>query len=288
MMIGANNAARSLYSEECQQLKERFLGCSELLQKIRTCLRPRGELLDISLGAIILLITICAGYFCWAGFFTPVLQVVHSLSISQAGYVATIYNVGYSFFAIIAGLLIHATARFKWLAWIGLLIQLLGSGLMIYFQHPDKNLGYVCMCQIFISFGGGTLYTCGDRAVMSVAKHADIATFLALVVSSLCIGYGIGSSISGVIWVNTLPEQLALWLPDYAQGNLTDIYGSLDVQLSYPVGDPVRDAIVKAYGVTQQRMCIAGTVCFAVGFFAVGMWKDIKVKDIKQVKGTTF
>jgi hypothetical protein len=50
MMIGANNAARSLYSEECQQLKERFLGCSELLQNIRTCLRPRGELLDISLG----------------------------------------------------------------------------------------------------------------------------------------------------------------------------------------------------------------------------------------------
>ena len=43
MMVGANNAARSLYSEECQRLKERFLGCSELLQNICTCLRPRNS-----------------------------------------------------------------------------------------------------------------------------------------------------------------------------------------------------------------------------------------------------
>jgi hypothetical protein len=76
---------------------------------------------------------------------------------------------------------------------------------------------------------------------MSVAEHADIATFLALVAISDCLGSAIGSAISGGIWENTLPEQLGLWLPNYAQGNLTEIYGSLDVQLSYPVGDPVRN-----------------------------------------------
>ena len=159
---------------------------------------------------------------------------------------------------------------------------------MIYFRQPNTNIGYVCMCQIFISSGAGALFMCGEIAVMSVAEHGDIATLLALVSLSVSLGYSIGSAISGGIWANTLPEQLGLWLPDYAQGNLTEIYGSLDVQLSYPVGDPVRDAIVKAYVVTQERMCIAGTACFTIGFIAVAIWKDIKVKDIRQVRGTVF
>jgi hypothetical protein len=60
------------------------------------------------------------------------------------------------------------------------------------------------------------------------------------------------------------------------------------VQLSYPMGDPVRDPIVKSYGVVQQRMCIAGTAIFALGFIAVAMWKDTRVKDIRQVKGMIF
>lgn len=241
-----------------------------------------------TLGAIILITTIFAGFYCWDNYFNSYLQVVNGLSISQAGYVANIYNAGSAFFVIIIGLLIRSTGRFKWLAWIALLVQVLGGGLMIHFRHPNTNVGYVCMCQVLISFGGGALYICGEVAAMSLAKHGDIAALLALLGLSFSIGSAIGSSVSGGIWAHTLPEQLAVWLPDYAQANLTDIYGGLDVQLSYPLGNPVRDAIIRAYGVTQRRMCIAGTAFFAIGFIAVAMWKNVNVKNIRQIKGTIF
>jgi hypothetical protein len=241
-----------------------------------------------TLGAIILITTIFAGFYCWDNYFNSYLQVVNGLSISQAGYVANIYNAGSAFFVIIIGLLIRSTGRFKWLAWIALLVQVLGGGLMIHFRHPNTNVGYVCMCQVLISFGGGALYICGEVAAMSLAKHRDIAALLALLGLSFSIGSAIGSSVSGGIWAHTLPGQLAVWLPDYAQANLTDIYGGLDVQLSYPLGNPVRDAIIRAYGVTQRRMYIAGTAFFAIGFIAVAMWKDVNVKNIRQIKGTIF
>jgi predicted MFS family arabinose efflux permease len=169
------------------------------------------------LGAVILITTVFTGYFCWDNYFTSYLQVVNGLSISHAGFVANIYEVGLAFFAVITGLLIRATGRFKWLAWVALLIQLLGGGLMIHFRQPGTNIGYICMCQVFISFGAGALYICGEMAVMSVAHHRDIATLLVLPNISISIGLALGSSISGGIWANTLPHQLALWLPDYAQ-----------------------------------------------------------------------
>lgn len=240
------------------------------------------------LGACLLSGTLFIGYYCWDGYFTSYLQVVNNLSISQAGYVGNIYNIGSCFWSVVVGLLIRWSGRFKWLAWCALPLQCLGGGLMIYFRQPDQSIGYVVMCQIFIAFAGGTLVICEEMAVMAVAKHGQVAGLLALLSLASSVGAGIGSAVSGAIWSNTLYDQLLKRLPAETLDMAADIYESLDVQLSYPIGDPTRDAIIAAYGVTQQRMCIAGTSVLALGYVGVAMWKDVKVTDIKQVKGTVF
>ncbi len=55
--------------------------------------------------------------------------------------------------------------------------------------------------------------------------------------------------------------------------------------MSYPMGSPTRDAINHAYGDAQKTMLIAATAVQAISFVAVFVWRDIKVKDFKQVKG---
>jgi hypothetical protein len=55
--------------------------------------------------------------------------------------------------------------------------------------------------------------------------------------------------------------------------------------LSYAVGTPTRDAISHAYGDAQKMMLIASTVILVIAIPATAVWRDIKVKDFKQVKG---
>lgn len=237
------------------------------------------------IGANILSGVLFIGYYCWDGYYTSYLQVVFNVSISDAGYIGNIYSIGSCFWAIVVGFLIKWSGRYKWLAWVFMPIQCLGGGLMIYFRRPGQNIGYVVMCQIFIAFAGGTLVICEEMAVMAVAKHGEVAVLLAILALSAAIGAGIGSSVSGAIWQNSLPQLLEEYLPEAYKVNATDIYNDLDLQLSFEIDDPVRNAIIDAYGVAQQRMCIAGTVVLVLGFVGIAMWKDVHVKNFQQTKG---
>lgn len=97
-----------------------------------------------------------------------------------------------------------------------------------------------------------------------------------------------GNSISGAIWTNSFPKALAELLPASAQADLDDIYGSLDVQLSYPVGGPVRTAIKQAYGVAQARMLIAGTSIMALSFASMFLIRNYNLSKMQQTKGRLF
>jgi hypothetical protein len=239
-------------------------------------------------GAGLLIATLFIAFYCWDGFYTSYLQVVHNTSIAHAGYIANIYSIGSCLWAFVVAILIRVSGRYKWLAWCAVPVAILGGGLMIHFRQPDTNIGYVVMCQIFIAFAGGTLVITEQMAAMAVSEHGDIAAVLALLYMFANVGGGIGSSISGAIWTNTIPTKLLEYLPDEAKPDAAVIYASIVTQLSYPPGDPVRIAIQAAYGEAQRRMCIAGTVVLGTGFIWVAMWKDVRVADVKQGKGRLF
>lgn len=63
------------------------------------------------------------------------------------------------------------------------------------------------------------------------------------------------------------------------------IYSDITKQLSFEQGTPVRYAIQQAYGDAQRYMLIGGTCILVLGFPLIMVWRDIRVKDIKQVKG---
>lgn len=248
---------------------------------------PFRLLLDRTvLGACLLIATLFCSFYCWDYYLISTLQVVWGLSIQNAGYVANIYNIGSCFWSIVVATLIRWTGRFKWLGLCAMPLTLLGTGLLIYFRQPGQSIGYVIMAQIFIAFAGGTLVICQDIAAMAATDHQHIAPILAILSLASAIGGAIGSSISGAIWTNNLPGKLRAYLPARTKAKYLVIYSDLTKQLSYKMGSPERDAIIRAYGETQQYMCIAATAIMALGFFWVLMWRDIRIKDIRQTKGT--
>lgn len=265
----------------CFSLWERYFAVQTFM--------PYGLLVNKTVvGACLLCATRFIAYFCWDGYYTSYLQVVNGLSIAEAGYIANIFTIGSCILALVVGWLIRVTGRFKWIAWVALPVEFLGGALMIYFRRPYQHIAYVIMCQVFIAVAGGAIVMCEQIAVMAVVEHGQVASIMALYGLFAAIGGAVGSSVSGAIWTNTLPGALLERLPEYAKGNATMIYEDLALQLSYPRGSEVRDAIIGAYGEAQFRMCVAGSAILMFGFVWVSFWKDVKVSDLKQNKGTVL
>lgn len=239
------------------------------------------------LGSCLLSGTLWISFYCWDAYFSVWLQVVHNLSITDAGYVANTYNIGSCFFSIVIGVLIRYSGRFKWIALACVPLQILGTGLMIYFREPQQGIGYVVMCQIFIAFSGGALLVTEELAIMAAVGPENVAVALALQALFTSVGGAIGSSISGAIWTNTVPGLLVKYLPESAKGQANEIYDSLPTALSYAWGSPERDAIIRAYSESQRYQCIAATAVLVFAFFCVLIWRDIKVKDFKKPAGAT-
>ncbi|EEQ35862.1 hypothetical protein McanMca71_007341 [Microsporum canis] len=248
---------------------------------------PFSLLLDRNLvGACFLGTVLFISFFCWNSFFSSFLQVVNGLSVTNASYVVQIYSLGNTIAGIAAGVAIRYTGRYKAITLYGAIpMYTLFMGLMIYFREPDANIGYIVMCQIFIAFAGGVLIITPQIAAMSAGSHQDIAAILAILSMFSAIGGAIGLTVAGAIWQSVFPAKLLEFLPVEEQANLLEIFGKLEVQLSYPIGSPARIAIQRAYASAQSSMLTAGTAIWAAGFAAAAIWRNTDVKEIKQVKG---
>lgn len=161
-------------------------------------------------------------------------------------------------------------------------------GLLIYFRGPETNTGLIVMFQIFLGIASSSIILCVEVGVVATIEHVDVAVAIALLGLSGCIGGAIGKAISGAIWTNTLPQQLARRLPDSAKDEADKIYGNIKEQLSYPIGSPVRDAIIDAYATAQTRMLIAGIVATGIMLILTLFMKNVRLNENKQVKGTVL
>ncbi|KAG5979982.1 hypothetical protein E4U55_004512 [Claviceps digitariae] len=227
-------------------------------------------------------------YYCWASYFTSYLQVVYDMSISNAGYIASIFDVVNGVNLFLVGLLIRWSGRFKWILVAAVPLYMLGQGLLIYFRQPSFPVGLTALCQVLMALAGGAMILGQQVSVMAVCQHNDVAAVLAMLNLFGTLGGGLGNSISGAIWTNTLPQKLQLLLPASVAADWSTIYDSLDVQLSYPVGSAERTAIIAAYAGTQRLMLITGTCVMVLGILCVLVMRDVNVKKVHQVKGMVF
>lgn len=240
-------------------------------------------------GACALAAVSFIGFYIWNSYFRSFLQVVNGLSVAQASYVGSIYSIGSCFSAVFVGILIRQTGRYKRISlYFGAPVIVLGVGLMLNLLQPDAHIGYIILCQILIACAGGTLVIAQQTAAMAAASHQFLAVVLAVDSLFSAIGAAIGLTVSATIWQSVFPQKLRDYLPESAMKNFTEIYGQLDVQLSYPTGTPTRMAIQRAYGDGQRAMLASGTAVLVLSFVAVALWRDVNIKHVEQVRGNVI
>ncbi|KAL4938715.1 hypothetical protein BDV06DRAFT_214880 [Aspergillus oleicola] len=229
-------------------------------------------------------------FYCWDLYFYNFCSVVYDLSVSNAGYMLQIYNVGSCFWGVLFGLYIRWSKHFKYAClFFGLPLLILGAGLMIHFRGEDHGIGYIVMCQIFIAFGGGTLVIGEDMAVMASADREGVPMMLALIGLFSSLGGAIGQAVGAAIYNNTFIDALTSNLPDDLKSQAFNISngGYLVQQANYAVGTPARDAINYAWGRSQMYGSIAATCLLILGVPAIAVWRNYNV-DKRQNKGVLF
>lgn len=220
----------------------------------------------------------------WGSYFFSMLQIVWNQSVTNATYINGIYRTGSCLFALVVGLLVRWTGRFKWLAlYFAIPLMMLGVGLMVEFRRPNSDIGYIIMTQIFVAVSGGTIVLCGELAMMAPSDQQHLAAVIAVLNLFGSIGSAAGGTVATAIWTSVFPEALRKYLPPDVDADR--VYASIIAQMYYRPGTAARDAINRAYGDAQRYMLITSLCLLAGALVSVACWRDIRVKDNKQVKG---
>ncbi|KAF4980093.1 hypothetical protein FZEAL_3814 [Fusarium zealandicum] len=239
------------------------------------------------LGACLLSAFLNMSIFAWDTYYGSYLQVVHGLSISVSGYALNAFSVTSTIIAPFIGLGLRYYGRYYWPAVSGIPWCVLGTALLIHFRHPGEKLGYLVMCQVFHGICGGIWAMTGPLAIMTEVNHQEIAVVLALHSMFGSIGQAIGFGISGAIWNNDLPKEMYKALPNDAKNQTAALFGDINLQMADPIGTPVRDGVIYAYGVVQRQMVIAGCAFLPLIVISVLVWRNLPI-DRKQTKGNVF
>ncbi|KAK8099422.1 siderophore iron transporter mirb [Apiospora kogelbergensis] len=218
--------------------------------------------------------------------------VVNGLSISISNYVLNAYSLTAYFTGPFIALFIRYNGHAKWPAMAAVPIYILGTALIIHFRVPGADVGYLTMCQVLVGFSTGMLTTMSELALMASVDHQNVAVAIAIYGLFGSVGSSIGYAIAGGIWTNILPGKLVEFLPDYAKDQAASIYGSIENQMAEPIGTPVRDAVIEAYGYVMRLMVIVGASLIPLLVIAVFIWKNINVKKNqsgeKKARGNIF
>ncbi|EOA91626.1 hypothetical protein ACJQWK_03094 [Exserohilum turcicum] len=223
--------------------------------------------------------------FCWNGYFYSYLIVVHRQSITHAGYILNAFVLTSSVLDPIVAWWIRYSGNFKWTAYAGVPIVLLGTALLIPFRSPSTNPGVLAFTQVLVGLGTGIFTTCAQLAVMAPVTHQEVAVVNAIYGLFGSFGSSIGFAIAGAMWNNILPEQLLMRLPESRKADYRTIFGDIEVQKSFLDGTPERDAVVGAYGNVQRKMVITGACFVPLCLACIFIWKNINVKKLEEEKG---
>ncbi|EMR65374.1 putative siderophore iron transporter mirb protein [Eutypa lata UCREL1] len=236
------------------------------------------------LGAVMTHFVVFMTTFIWDAYYSSYLQVVHGLSISIANYVLNAYSLTSYFTGPFVALYIRYTGHVKYPALVAIPIYLLGTALIIYFRVPGAQVGYLAMCQVLVGFGVGMIGQMAQLTTMASVRHQDVAVALAIYGLFGSVGSSVGYAIAGGLWTNILPVKLHEFLPDDAKNRTAEIYGDITIQMADPIGTPIRDAVIAAYGVVMRRMVIVGSALIPLTVLCVIVWRNINVKNLETVE----
>jgi MFS family permease len=164
-------------------------------------------------------------------------------------------------FGIVAGGIMYATRRFKWMLFAGLLVRLLGVGIMLRARSAQGTTLELVLCQVLQGLGGGFAGIATQVGAQAAVGSADIATVTAMTLLLSEVGNSVGSAAATGIWNTYMPRDLAEHVPTTNQTLLDELFGSITDIVEYPIDDPIRLGAIEAYRSVMHRLVVSSCTC---------------------------
>lgn len=149
------------------------------------------------------------GTYWWA------METMHITDQDNLNYFNSTQMVTMTLFAIIAGLIISYTRRFKYLLVFAAVLRLVGIGLMMRFRHTGTTMVQAVWPQVVQGIGGGVLGVLLQLAAQVSVRHQDVAMVTAAVLLFFELGGAVGTTIFFSIYMDQsrFQSKLAGFLP---------------------------------------------------------------------------
>ncbi|KAG0230129.1 hypothetical protein BGW42_001154 [Actinomortierella wolfii] len=201
-------------------------------------------------------------------YFTLYLVIARNLTFGNALLLERGYPVVWIIAQLGTAVLMKRFKVCRLFVWVGLVIHVLGTALMIPARLPESSAAFVVISQAVAGAGAGIATVASTISMQGVVSKDEVATVIGAQQILSAIGYGVGGALAGGVWTQYLPGRLAKHITGPYDENL-----AMNDPLKYiPNLDPVtKGQLVTAYGDSQMLMSII-TCCLAIIAFICALF----------------
>lgn len=195
--------------------------------------------------------------------------------------------------AVVTGLIITKTGRYRPVLWVGWFLSTLGMGLLI-FLKVDTNTPSWIFLSLVAGTGLGILFSAMGFTAQSSVSNADLPFAGAIYSFFRAFGQTIGVAISGVIFQNTIKKKLLRTAyAMYADEWSNDATAFVQVVKTWSTtGDEgvMRKVVIQAYIESLQMVWIVMCILCGVAFLASLIWtKEISLnRELETEQGFRY
>ncbi|KAK7202368.1 major facilitator superfamily domain-containing protein [Myxozyma melibiosi] len=197
-----------------------------------------------------------------------VLYVAVNESVASATRITSLYSFVSVITGTILGFVVAYVRRIKAFIIFGISMWFVALGLMIHYRGGTYAHSGIIGSQCLLGFGAGFFTYPAQASIASCTTHTFMSTAITLYLSMYYVGSAFGTSVSGAIWTNLLPEKL---LENLQNATLAaSVYGDpFTFAATYTIDSPERLAVIHSYSQVQKILCIVG-ICLCVPLLAFG------------------
>jgi MFS transporter, SIT family, siderophore-iron:H+ symporter len=212
-----------------------------------------------------------------------VLIVAFDFSILGATRLTSIYSFTSVLVGFALGGIVYRVRRLKPFIVAGTVLFLVAFGLLINYRGSPSSSSKsgIIGSQVLLGLAGGMFPYPAQASIQAATLHQHLAVITGLYLACYNIGSALGNTVSGTIWTQVLPSALESRLVGFGNSTLAKAtYGDpFAVVVEYPVGTPVRTAIIDSYQYTQRLLCITG-ICLCVPLISFSLClRDPRLPD---------